>query len=74
VLSPSHATIKKVKETKALGVHIDEFLSWDKHVHIGVSRKLKSCVDHNALICPYGKFTYDFIHVKIFTYVALDST
>jgi hypothetical protein len=56
--------IKKVKETKALGVHIDEFLSWDKHIHkiakkissgIGAIRKLKSCVDHNTLICAYNE-------------------
>jgi hypothetical protein len=56
--------IKKVKETKALGVHIDEFLSWDKHIDkiakkipsgIGAIRKLKSCVDHNTLICAYNE-------------------
>ena len=39
---------KKVKETKALGAHIDEFLSWNKG--IGAVRKLKPHVDHNALI------------------------
>jgi hypothetical protein len=56
-------TIKKVKETKALGVHIDEFLLWDKHIdkiakkissRIGAIRKLKSCVDHNTLMCAYN--------------------
>jgi hypothetical protein len=55
--------IKKVKETKALGVHIDEFLSWDKHIDkiakkissgIGAIRKLKYCVDHNTLIHAYN--------------------
>jgi hypothetical protein len=54
---------KKVKEAKALGVHIDEFLSWDKHIDkiankipsgIWAIRKLKSCVDHNTLICAYN--------------------
>jgi hypothetical protein len=54
---------KKVEEAKALGVHIDEFLSWDKHIDkiakkipsgIGAIRKLKSCVDHNTLICAYN--------------------
>ena len=55
--------IKRVKETKALGVCIDEFLSWEKHSDkiakkvssgIGASRKLKSCVDRNTLICAYN--------------------
>ena len=55
--------IKRVKETKALGVCIDEFLSWDKHIDklaknvsfgIGEIRKLKSCVDRNTLICAYN--------------------
>ena len=55
--------IKRVRETKALGVCIDEFLSWDKHIDkiakkvssgIGAIRKLKSCVDRNALICAYN--------------------
>jgi hypothetical protein len=54
---------KKVEEAKALGVHIDEFLSWDKHIDkiakkipsaIGAIGKLKSCVDHNTLICAYN--------------------
>ena len=26
--------IKRVKETKALGVYIDEYLSWNKHIEI----------------------------------------
>jgi hypothetical protein len=26
--------IKRVRETKALGVYIDEFLSWEKHIHL----------------------------------------
>ena len=52
-----------MKETKALGVCIDEFLSWDKHIDkiskkvssgIGAIRKLKSCVDRNTLICAYN--------------------
>jgi hypothetical protein len=55
--------IKRVKETKALGVYIDEFLSWNKHIEeiskeissgIGAVRKLKSYVDHNTLICAYN--------------------
>ncbi len=55
--------IKRVKETKALGVLIDEFLSWEKHIdeiakkipsRIGAIRKLKFCVDHNTLICAYN--------------------
>ncbi len=42
--------IKRVRETKALGVYIDEFLSWEKHIDkiakkvssgIGAIRKLK---------------------------------
>ena len=49
--------IKRVKETKALGVYIDEFLSWNKHIEviskkisssIGAIRKLKPRVDHNT--------------------------
>ena len=49
-----------MKETKALGVCIDEFLSWDKHIdeiakkvssRIGAIRKLKSRVDGNTIIC-----------------------
>ena len=52
--------IKRVKETKALGVCIDEFLSWDKHIDelakkvssgFGAIKKLKSCVDQNTIIC-----------------------
>ena len=48
--------IKRVRETKALGVYIHEFLSWEKHIDkiakkvssgIGAIRKLKSCVDRN---------------------------
>jgi hypothetical protein len=55
--------IKRVRETKALGVYIDEFLSWEKHIDkiakkvssgIGAIRKLKSCVDRNTLICAYN--------------------
>ena len=54
---------KRVNETKALGVYIDEFLSWNKHIEeiskkissgIGAVRKLKSYVDHNTLICAYN--------------------
>ena len=46
--------IKRVRETNALGVCIDEFLSWDKHIdkiakkvssRIGAIRKPKSCMD-----------------------------
>ena len=39
---------RRVKETKALGAYIDEFLSWNKG--IGAVRKLKPHVDHNTLI------------------------
>ena len=55
--------IKRVKETKALGVYVDEFLSWNKHFEviskkissgIGAVRKLKPHVDHNTLICAYN--------------------
>ena len=55
--------IKRVKETKALGVYIDEYLSWNKHIDIiskkissgiGAVRKLKPHVDHNTLICAYN--------------------
>ena len=55
--------IKRVRETKALGVYIDEFLSWEKHIDkiakkvssgIGAIRKLKPCVDRNTLICAYN--------------------
>ena len=50
-LSPKPITRARV--TKALGVHIDEFLSWDKHIDniskkissgIGAIKKLKPCV------------------------------
>ena len=52
-----------VKDTKALGVYIDEYLSWNKHIEIiskkispGIValRKLKPHVDHNTLICAYN--------------------
>ena len=55
--------IKRVKETKALGVYIDEYLSWNKHIEIiskkissgiGAVRKLKPHVDHNTFICAYN--------------------
>ena len=55
--------IKRVKETKALGVYIDEYLSWNKHIEIiskkissgiGAVRKLKPHADHNTLICAYN--------------------
>ena len=55
--------IKRVKDTKALGVNIYEFLSWNKHIEviskkissgIGAIRKLKPHVDHNTLICAYN--------------------
>ena len=54
--------VKRVKETKALGVYIYEFLSWNKHIEviskkissgIWAIRKLKPHVDHNTLICAY---------------------
>ena len=59
----TYVPIKRVKETKALGVYIDEFLSWNKHIEviskkissgIGAVRKLKPHVDHNTLICAYN--------------------
>ena len=59
-VSVGDVPIKRVREAKALGVCIDEFLSWDKHVDkiakkvssgIGAIRQLKSCVDRNTLIC-----------------------
>ena len=62
-VSVGDVPIKRVRETKALGVCIDEFLSWDKHIDkiakkvssgIGAIRKLKSCVDRNTLICAYN--------------------
>ena len=52
-----------MRETKALGIYIDEFLFWNKHIEviskkisssIGAIRKLKSHVDHNTLICAYN--------------------
>ena len=55
--------IKRVRETKALVVCINEFLSWDKHIDkiakkvssgIGAIIKFKSCVDHNTLIRAYN--------------------
>ena len=61
--SASSSPIKRAKETKALGVYIDEFLSWNKHIEviskkissgIGAVRKLKPHVDHNTLICAYN--------------------
>ena len=52
--------IKRVRETKALGVYIDEFLPWNKHIeviskksHMAI-RKQKPNVDHNTLICAYN--------------------
>ena len=62
-VSVGDVPIKRVRETKALGVCIDEFLSWDKHIDkiakkvssgIGAIGKLKSCVDRNTLICAYN--------------------
>ncbi len=58
-----HQLIDRVKVTKAPGVHIDEFLSWEKHVDtitkkassgIAAIRKLKSCIDRGALIGVYN--------------------
>ncbi len=52
-----------MRVTKALGVHIDEFLSWEKHVDtiakkassgIAAIRKLKSCIDRGVLIGAYN--------------------
>ena len=33
--------IERLKETKALGVYIDEFLSWNKHIEV-ISKKISS--------------------------------
>ena len=50
----------KGRKKQALGIYIDEFLSWNKHIEviskkissgIGAVRKLKPHVDHNTLIC-----------------------
>ena len=55
--------IKRVRQTKALGVCIDVFLSWNEHINkiskkvssgIGVIRRLKPCVDHHTLLCAYN--------------------
>ena len=63
----SDIPIKRMKETKAFGVYIDEFLSWHKHIEviskkissgIGAVRKLKSHVDHNTLICAYNALIF----------------
>ena len=62
-VSVGDVSIKRVREIKALGVCIDEFLSRDKHIDKiakkvssgnGAIRKLKSCVDRNTLICAYN--------------------
>ena len=61
--------INRVKVTKTLGVHVDEFLSWDKHIDniskkissvIGAIKRLKPFVDretlksaYNALVLPH---------------------
>ena len=55
--------INRVRVTKALEVHIDEFLSWEKHVDtiakkassgIAAIRTFKSCVNRGALIGAYN--------------------
>ena len=55
--------IKRVRQTKALGACIDEFLSWNEHNNkiskkvssgIGVIRRLKPCVDQHTLLCAYN--------------------
>ena len=55
--------IKKVRQTKALEVCINEFLSWNEHMNkiskkvssgIGVIRRLKPCVDQHTLLCAYN--------------------
>ena len=61
--------INRVRVTKTLGVHVDEFLSWDKHndniskkisSRIGAIKRLKAFVDretlksaYNALVLPH---------------------
>ena len=60
-----------------LGVYIDEFLSWNKHIEvisktissgIGAVRKLKPHVDHNTLICAYNALPLKpaFVHLANF--------
>ncbi len=72
-----------MRVTKALGVHIDEFLSWEKHVHtiakkassgIAAIRKLKSCINRGALIGAYNALIapHSIIVVKFGTLLALD--
>ena len=51
--------IKRVKETKVLGVYIDEYLSWNKHIEIFRKKSHPASgrsahVDHNMLICAYN--------------------
>ena len=55
-VSVGDVPIKTVRQTKALGVCIDDFFSWDKHIDkiakkvssgIGAVRKRESCVDQN---------------------------
>lgn len=54
--------IRQVKSVKSLGVHIEENLSWSKHiVHIykkvspllGLLRRIRNCVDFDTLITIY---------------------
>ena len=54
-----------MRVTKALGVYLDEFLSWDKHIDnisknissgIGAIKRLKPCVDHETLKSVYNAF------------------
>ena len=55
--------VKRVQSTKVLGVHIDENLTWDKHIDVvakkvssGISaiRKLKEFVNQDTLVSVYN--------------------
>ena len=55
--------IKRVKNTRVLGVQVDEHLNWEKHIEciaskissgIGAIRKLREFVDRNTLVLVYN--------------------
>ena len=68
VIGIGHNSLKQVTHSKVLGVEIDQFLSWDKHVDsiakkrtsgIGAIRRIREFVDretlvaiHNAIVQP----------------------
>ena len=67
-----HNSLKQVTHSKVLGVEIDQFLSWDKHVDsiakkltsgIGAIRRIREFVDsetlvaiHNAIVQPHFNY------------------